>query len=341
MQRLVALDGLRGIAAIAVVLGHVLQHLPTTFFQSSYLAVDFFFVLSGFVLARTYEAKLAGGLSFRAYMERRLRRLYPALLVGLVLGLAIVLVRNANETVWAAAALQALMIPRAAGAMFPFNDVQWSLMFELLANAVHALIHRWLSSSVLVVIVLASAIALWTLSILHRDMNGGFDLETIGIGFARVSFSFFAGVGIHRLAAAARLRGVSLSFPVAAIALAAVLALPAMQVLPRVFADLAVATLAWPALVFLVAQAPQQPVRLHAFADWSGRLSYPLYAVHYPVVVLLQPWLASPATPIAERWLAGALVIALSIVLAMAVERYVERPILTRKGGVRPAAATS
>jgi peptidoglycan/LPS O-acetylase OafA/YrhL len=68
MQRLVALDGLRGVAAFAVVIGHVARHLPTPYFYPSYLAVDFFFALSGLVLARTYEGKFEGGLSFLAYM---------------------------------------------------------------------------------------------------------------------------------------------------------------------------------------------------------------------------------------------------------------------------------
>jgi peptidoglycan/LPS O-acetylase OafA/YrhL len=335
MQRLVALDGLRGMAAIAVVAGHALRDFQTPFFQPSYLAVDFFFVLSGFVLARTYEARFAGGLSFLDYMRRRVRRLYPAILVGLALGLAVALAHGANDQVWIAAVLQAMMLPRFAGAMFPFNDVQWSLMFELFANAVHALIHRWLTHAMLGLIVLASMIALWTLSLRHGTMNGGFDVPTLHLGFARVLFSFFAGVAIYRLASLPRLGTPSLSFLGAACVLSLALAIPAGPV-PAVVADLVITTLVWPALVFLVVKSPQQPVRLRAFAEWSGRISYPLYAVHFPVVLLFEPWTAS-AAPMAERLVAVPLIVGLSLVLAALVERYVERPVLTRGARLRPS----
>lgn len=315
---------------MAVVAGHALRDLDTPFFQPSYLAVDFFFVLSGYVLARTYEDKFAAGLSLVAYMQRRLRRLYPAIIVGLVMGLAVALAHGANDKVWIAAVLQSLMLPRFTGAMFPFNDVQWSLMFELLANAVHALIHRWLTNTVLIVVVAGAAIALWALSLGRGTMNGGFDVLTLDIGLARVMFSFFAGVAIHRFVA--RITLPPLSFLPAALVLGLALAIPATALAPAVLTDLAIATFLWPALVLAVVKGPQ-PVRLAAFADWSGRISYPLYAVHYPVVVLLAPWL-----PAAPAFVVG-LVLALSLALAVLVERYVERPILARGSSAAPRPA--
>lgn len=281
MQRLIALDGLRGIAAIAVVLGHVLRHLPTPLFYESYLAVDFFFVLSGFVLAGAYEPKFTGGLSFLAYMRRRIIRLYPAILAGLAIGLAVAIAHGASEGVWVAAALQAMMLPRLAGPVFPLNDVQWSLFFELFANAIHVLIHKWLNAIVLAALIALSLIALWALSLWHSDMSGGFSFATFDLGIARVMFSFFAGVAIHRLTTRPATHGLSLSFPIAAAIMVAVLATPADLLMPRVIFDLLITTLLWPALLYLVVLAPQ-PVMLRAFADWSGRLSYPLYAVHFP-----------------------------------------------------------
>ena len=89
-QTFVALDGLRGIAAIAVAARHApylwAAGAPTGFLRESYLAVDFFFILSGFVIAQAYERRLAGTLTWRGYMALRLERLYPAILGGLALG---------------------------------------------------------------------------------------------------------------------------------------------------------------------------------------------------------------------------------------------------------------
>lgn len=328
MQRLLALDGLRGIAAFAVVFFHLLEDMPTTLFSSGYLAVDFFFVLSGFVLARTYEGKFDRGLSFTAYMARRIHRLYPAILAGVVLGLGVALARGANEQVWMAAALQAMMLPRLSGAVFPLNDVQWSLLFELFANAIHALIHKWLTPIVLGGVVAMSLVALWSLSIWRGTMNGGFGFDTFDLGLARVMFSFFAGVAIHRLASRPAPQGLKLSFLPAAILLTAALAIPAGQLAPALVYDLAITTFLWPSLVYAAVRA-QQPQRLAGFADWSGRLSYPLYAVHFPFVTLMKPWLAAGDAPEAQRWLAAACVLALSILAAIAVERFIERPALS------------
>lgn len=101
-QRFVALDSLRGIAALAVVgyhLNFVTGLFSGTLFRNAYLAVDFFFVLSGFVIAGSYGAKLQGGMPVSRFMGLRLGRLYPLhffmlmiflaqALVGLLLALA-------------------------------------------------------------------------------------------------------------------------------------------------------------------------------------------------------------------------------------------------------------
>lgn len=89
MPHYVALDALRGICACAV----VFYHLPSTglitnlpFFGNAWLFVDFFFVLSGFVIAASYGDKLASGYSIRRFMTLRLGRVYP-LHVAVILAL--------------------------------------------------------------------------------------------------------------------------------------------------------------------------------------------------------------------------------------------------------------
>ncbi|HKU54954.1 MAG TPA: acyltransferase family protein, partial [Rhizomicrobium sp.] len=85
--RFLTLDALRGVGAIAVMAGHAGIVLNAYMPPFMYLAVDMFFVLSGFVLAHAYDGKFAGGLSVGAFLKARIARLYPIYLIGLVLGL--------------------------------------------------------------------------------------------------------------------------------------------------------------------------------------------------------------------------------------------------------------
>lgn len=81
------LESLRGIAAFAVVLYHspFYQHYwRSEFVSSSYLFVDFFFILSGFVITLAYQDKIGEGLKFREYFILRLGRIYPLHFVLLI-----------------------------------------------------------------------------------------------------------------------------------------------------------------------------------------------------------------------------------------------------------------
>jgi peptidoglycan/LPS O-acetylase OafA/YrhL len=76
------LDGLRGVAAIAVTSLHFRFELGKFLLPHSYLAVDFFFVLSGFVLAYAYEDRLSEGMKPIQFLRLRVIRLYPLYLIG-------------------------------------------------------------------------------------------------------------------------------------------------------------------------------------------------------------------------------------------------------------------
>lgn len=145
-HRLGTLDGLRGVAALVVLIHHA---APRTWgfdvLPSGYLAVDLFFMLSGFVLARTYEARFAGQLGFATFMGRRLRRLYPVMAVGIMVG-AFAARAQGLPSQWLLVhlAAQLLFIPIISGSvgLYILNGVQWSLALELLANAIHATVLR-------------------------------------------------------------------------------------------------------------------------------------------------------------------------------------------------------
>ena len=80
--RFLTLDALRGVGAIAVMAGHAGIVLGAYMPPFMYLAVDMFFVLSGFVLAHAYDRKFAEGLSVGAFLKARIARLYPIYLSG-------------------------------------------------------------------------------------------------------------------------------------------------------------------------------------------------------------------------------------------------------------------
>lgn len=98
-HRRAGLDALRGLGACLVLLLHLqcaTQALPL--FQRGYLAVDMFFILSGFVIGQRYDEALTRRvLTVRSYVRRRLARIYPIIFMGLALGVAAALTSDENS----------------------------------------------------------------------------------------------------------------------------------------------------------------------------------------------------------------------------------------------------
>ena len=158
------LDGLRGVAALAVLWYHVSEGFAFAeatngagdgiirSFNHGYLAVDFFFLLSGFVIAYAYDDRWGKGLTIGNFFKRRLIRLHPMLIAGAIIGAITFLIQGgvtwSGEAVSTSAvllclALTFLFIPsvpggsyevRGNGEMFPLNGPYWSLFFEYIGN---------------------------------------------------------------------------------------------------------------------------------------------------------------------------------------------------------------
>ena len=135
-------------------------------FSKGYLAVDFFFMLSGFVLAFGYQRRLDGGWSTKDFLATRLARLYPLYLLGLMLGFVVSVADPAMQMGvhgWESAVLNLFMLPawvsRHPGPLhaFPYNIPAWSLLFEIVANVIHALFLRRRSTGFLIAIIAISA----------------------------------------------------------------------------------------------------------------------------------------------------------------------------------------
>lgn len=215
------LDGLRGVAAIAVAVRHSHALFGWLAFPNSQLAVDLFFVLSGFVLAHSYGQKLKGAMTTWTFMKIRVIRLFPLYLLGFVLGAVVVgaalMVGHAGlgdhkaldvtkeGLIWAAL-LGLLLLPVPSGvssALYPLNDPSWSLLLELISNLVWAFVLHWLPSRALrwaaFAILAASSVGLVFAGLSGADLGGGFEWSTFGIGLARLGFSFTAGLLLYNL----------------------------------------------------------------------------------------------------------------------------------------------
>ncbi|MCB2057920.1 MAG: acyltransferase [Novosphingobium sp.] len=116
--RLSQLDGLRGIAALAIMLFHLAAVFHTSGpFVRGYLFVDLFFLLSGFVLAVSTERKLASGIGALEFAASRFVRLWPLVAVGVGVAVVRALVIGLYDplTFVLAVALDLAMIPNFSG----------------------------------------------------------------------------------------------------------------------------------------------------------------------------------------------------------------------------------
>lgn len=296
-RHLLVLDGLRGVAALAVVFYHFGGRLPDFApVQHGYLAVDFFFALSGFVIAYAYEARLRDGLGLRRFMTARVFRLMPLVVFGLCIGAVLELGRpNAGHFpthighVALAWLFGILIVPLPVSltleqVVFPLNSVMWSLFFEFAINIAYALFAYRLTTRALAGIVLLAAPCLVATSFHFGGLDCGSGLEDWWGGGVRVVFSFSAGVLLYRLHDGAFMRA---SAPIGVLT-AILLATLAVPHLPAPFDaefDLVAVVLVCPLLICAGANA--QAGAMAPLCRFGGDLSYPLYILHYRLVSMV------------------------------------------------------
>jgi peptidoglycan/LPS O-acetylase OafA/YrhL len=195
------LDGLRGVAAFAVLVMHVTPYNAILITPHAALAVDFFFGLSGFVIAAVYEERIKAGMSLKAFMWVRVVRLYPLIVLGAVIGAAGFVRLYDGGMLALLFVTGVLMIPTPYGAlsedqcMYALNAPSWSLLWELLVNLLYGAIAPLLHNRMLAVIVGVSAIALAATGLHFETLAVGPYWPEGWAGLPRVMFSFFAGVG--------------------------------------------------------------------------------------------------------------------------------------------------
>ncbi|RYD98536.1 MAG: acyltransferase [Sphingomonadales bacterium] len=288
MGRLHTIDGMRGIAALFVMIGHISAFLMPFGLPRYWLAVDLFFLISGYVLGRVYEPRFREGMTAKAFMLARYIRLYPLYLVAILLaifGEGITLLMGMGKfgagDFTVTALTGAVMLPsptwRTSDLLFPLNFPAWSLFFELVVNLVFVLAWRRLSAPILWAIVLACGIGV-AVAMLSGEVNGGTAWSKFWWGFPRVGFSFFLGVLMQRWPRAPDTISAKAWIP-----LLALVAIFLVDPPHGLWFDALMVLVGFPLIVWFGAGiAPRTIIALAILGD----ISFGVYVLHVPILAL-------------------------------------------------------
>lgn len=340
----ILLDGYRGMAAIIVLLFHAALAIRSKeLIPYGSLAVDFFYCLSGFVICHSYQARLSKGMSLGEFVRVRLVRLYPMIAIGLLIGLGFFILRLALSHKWerlgaglASFFLNALFLPSpftelANGASWPINGAHWSLSFELLANIVFAAVLVHLSRFLFTALTAIAFLVLAYFALQIPEFDVGWGWADLWFGVIRVMYPFMAGVVVYWAFLLCRGK-VSITSPtfgiVVSMALCASLVVPSGILSGNWYPILFVGAIA-PTLVLAGALYTPTTAQSAVF-NVLGKLSFPLYAVHLPLVRFAQG-VGERAYPNSEVWRISLVVVSClaAIPLAWACQRYLEPPVRT------------
>jgi peptidoglycan/LPS O-acetylase OafA/YrhL len=293
MPKLHTLDAMRWVAAMMVAAYHFGLFGGAT--TSPNLAVDFFFALSGFVIAYAYDHKLAHGMTGEQFLQRRLIRLYPLFFVGITLGLLVTLVGSThpdftdNDGPYLVQFLASLVFvpwpsdatPEMTEALAsPLNGPYWSLILEIHINVLFAILFRWIGMGVLTTLVSLFAIALVATCWNNGSVATGYLTHDTIFGIVRVGFSFLAGVLICRMRHRIPVPKLHWSVAIAAVGILMVMPVPPSVVW---IYDATCVIILFPALILSGAQSQPQGRRMLSLFAWMGGASYALYAIHVPL----------------------------------------------------------
>lgn len=361
------LDGLRGVAAALVVAFHLFESYSSgpadQILNHGYLAVDFFFVLSGFVIGYAYDDRWTKGLTLGEFAKRRLIRLHPMVIMGTLLGAALfyfasgspefpLVAQTPGWKVVVVALICFTMIPLGKGLDIrgwhetnPLNGPTWSLQWEYLANALYALVIRRFRTWMLALFVAAAAFLTLNLALNWDIFNtlsprdyakytviGGWALSPsqLTVGISRLLYPFFAGLLLSRLRWIIPVR--KYGFELCTLLVAAILCMPRVVVPGCPWAngayDAAAIILVCPLIVSLGAGSTLGSGAMSRVCTFLGAISYPIYITHYPLVYLHTAWVkAHPEAALSQRIILGVSVWLLAMAVAYAALKLYDLPV--------------
>ncbi len=317
------LDGLRGVAAVLVVAFHLFEiysggNHQKQIINHGYLAVDFFFVLSGFVIGYAYDDRW-GKMTVKGFFKRRLIRLHPMIIMGMTIG-AIGYYFSASPVLFPAISTMPvwklilimligytlLPVPtsmdiRGWSEMHPLNGPGWSLFFEYIANLLYAFVLRRLSNKVLAVLVFIAGCFLIHFAVWghNGDVVGGWSLTPtqLKVGFTRLLYPFLSGLLLSRIAKPGKVKN---AFVWCSLLIVALLVCPRIGGerlwMNGIYESFAIIIM-FPLIVYLGASGGIKGKGMSKACKFLGDISYPLYITHYPLIYIFAAWAVDNQIP--------------------------------------------
>lgn len=348
------LDGLRGVAAIMVVNFHLLEafsggnHLKQII-NHGYLAVDFFFVLSGFVVGYAYDDRW-GKMTLGDFFKRRIIRLHPMVIMGMIIGAIgfyfsaspILFPGISQVPVWKLLIIMLIgftLIPvptsmdiRGWGEMHPLDGPGWSLFFEYIANILYGLFIRKFSNKVLAVLVFIAGCALIHLAVTspNGDVIGGWSINStqLRIGFTRLMYPFFAGLLLSRIVKPSQIKHAFLWCSLLVVIILSVPRIGGSQHLwmNGLYDSLSIIFL-FPLIVFIGASGEVKGKFASKTCKFLGDISYPMYIIHYPLIYIFTAWVVDDHIQMLNSWPVALLVLLSSISMSYICLKLYDEPV--------------
>jgi peptidoglycan/LPS O-acetylase OafA/YrhL len=332
-QTFQTMNGLRGLACLMVVMFHQPAWFGALSPAKGFLGVDLFYVLSGFVIAHSYERRIEAGLPFGRFFAIRFIRLYPLYLLGVAISLLLIFTqyrldgtipdKDRHALLWLPAAVTmgpALDLTNMNAELYPLNSPAWSLFFELAVNLVYAATWpRWSVRNLLILVAITGGIMLS-----RPDFygEGGWNVGSLPLGLVRVFFGFPMGVMIYRLKDRIR-------WPTPRIhSLVLLASFPVLLMLPSLWADQVCVLIGFPLLVACAARS-EPDARLAPIFALLGGASYAIYAIHIPLSEFTKAMLARTGN-VFPAPVTGLIFLAILLPLCLLLDRYFDTPLRRR-----------
>lgn len=348
------LDGLRGVAAIMVVIFHLFEtfsegnHLKQII-NHGYLAVDFFFVLSGFVIGYAYDDRWQK-MKLKDFFKRRLIRLHPMIIMGMIIGAIgyyfsaspILFPQIIGMPIWKLLLIMLIgftLLPvppsmdiRGWGEMHPLNGPAWSLFFEYLANIFYALFIRKFSNRTLSILVLIAGALTIHLAVTspNGDVIGGWSIDPIQfrIGITRLLYPFLAGLLLSRIFKPGKIKN---AFLICSFLVIAALSFPRVGGSEKLWMngiyDSVVILFLFPLIVYLGASGENNGKYISKLCSFLGDISYPIYIIHYPLIYIFTSWVVDNKINMYSAWPVAIIILFGSITIAYGSLKLYDIPI--------------
>ena len=354
------LDGLRGVAALLVVWYHIFEGFQFAGnkpvidgINHGYLAVDFFFILSGFVIGYAYDDRWGKTLTIASFFRRRLIRLHPMVMMGALIGFVSFALTgferwdgtHASSTLALCALFCAwLMLPalpgmprevRGNGEMFPLNGPCWSLFFEYIGNVFYAFFIRRLSTKLLAVFTTLLACTLIWFAVTNQSGYGsigvGWTIDSTNLlgGMLRMLCPFTVGIFLSRVFKPMKIKG---AFWICSILLLILFHVPFISggesfIWNGAFEAVCIIAI-FPVIIWMAASGTTTDNVSRRICTFLGDISYPLYMIHYPLMYAFYRWLIQTHQyTLEETWPVAIFVVLASIALAWLCLKFYDIPV--------------